>query len=261
MSASFDVPRPGPLAFPITPFHDDGSLDAVAFEARLRWMLEFELPALFVACGTGEFAYLGVDDVGALVGVAVRVAGRGTPVFAGVGRALLMARALARAAEDAGAAGLLVLPPYLLTGEQDGPFAYYQAVAAATNLGVILYRRDNAIFEPETVVRLAALPNVVGFKDGLGDEERVQRIVSTVGAALTYFNAMPTAETFQRGYAATGVSFYSHLPCSTSCPRCTGRSSTVCETQTTTESIAYCASSSCRSRSYEGACEAMPSRS
>ena len=199
----------GPLAFPVTPFGADGTLDVSTFRAHLGWMLSYRPPALFVACGTGEFASLDADEVARLVEAAVAEAGDDIPVYAGVGHGLGVAKQFARVAEDAGASGLLVLPPYLVRGEQSGLLDYYRRLANETSLPMILYQRDTAVFEPETVAELASIPNVVGLKDGLGDIERVQSIVQSVGSGLTYFNGMPTAETFQPAYAALGVPHYS----------------------------------------------------
>lgn len=209
MTVEFAITKPGPLAFPVTPFHKDGSLDLSAFRNHLRWLLNFDPPALFVGCGTGEFAALDVDEVGELVKAAVEMAGSRTPVYAGVGQGLPLARRFARAATEAGARGLLVLPPYLVVGEQEGLIAYYHALAESTEVGLILYQRDNVAFEPESVARLAEVPNIIGFKDGLGDMERIQRILSAVGSDLTYFNGMPTAETYQTVYDSLNIRHYS----------------------------------------------------
>jgi len=198
----------GPLAFPVTPLGEDLGVDVAAFEAHTAWMVEHRPPALFVACGTGEFASLSPAEAGELARAAVRVAG-GVPVFVGAGQSLPTALEFARQAEDAGAVGLLLFPPYLREAEAEGIVAYVRAVAAATSLPLVLYQRDGIAFEPSVVERLCELPTVAGFKDGLGDVERVQRLVRTIGDRLTYFNGMPTAETYQPSYAAAGVPYYS----------------------------------------------------
>src|SRR5690606_2157459 len=199
----------GPLAFPVTPFDDAGDLDLAAFEVHLARLLAHTPPALFVACGTGELAALDQDEVAALVAAAVGVAGASTPVIAGVGHGLRVAQGMVRAADAAGASGFLVLPPYLTSGEQDGLSEYYRTLADSTELPMILYQRDTARLQPATVAKLAELPNVVGFKDGLGDVELFQSIVTTVGSRLAYFNGMPTAETFQQAYAGMNAPHYS----------------------------------------------------
>lgn len=209
MTLRFDLQRDGPLAFPVTPMLPDGSLDLPAFEEHLAWLLGFEPPALFVACGTGEFASLSSSEVGQLAKAAVDMAGTGVPVYVGAGQALGVANEFARVAEAAGAAGLLLFPPYQREAEPVGVAAYCRAVAQGTELPIVLYQRDGVTFEPETLNLLLDLPNVVGLKDGIGDVERIQRIVHAVGDRLSYFNGMPTAETYQPSYAAAGVPYYS----------------------------------------------------
>jgi 5-dehydro-4-deoxyglucarate dehydratase len=86
-------------------------------------------------------------------------------------------------------------------------------VAAATALPVIVYQRDNAVFTPATVVELARTEGIIGFKDGLGDLDLMQRIVSTVRAEVPgdflYFNGLPTAEQTQLAYRGIGITLYS----------------------------------------------------
>lgn len=206
MAISFE--RAGPLAFPITPLHPDLSVDLDAFGSHISWMVDHDAPALFVACGTGEFASMSVEEMSDLARVAVD-ASRSADVFLGAGGPLSNAVACARMAEKAGAAGLLLFPPYLREFEPDGLVAYVRAVAEATTLDLILYQRDGTAYEPPLLERLVDLPNVNGLKDGLGDVERMQRTVHEIGDRLTYFNGMPTAETYQPSYAAAGVPFYS----------------------------------------------------
>jgi len=208
-ASTTDMFAGGPLAFPVTPFTPQRELDVPAFQRHVARLLAYRPPALFVACGTGELAALDQEEVGALVEAAVEVTGGSVPVIAGAGHGLRVAQGMIRAADRAGAAGFLVLPPYLVTGEQEGLLEYFGALAAITELPLILYQRDNVRLEPTTVARLADLPTVVGLKDGLGDVELMQRIVTTVGPRLAYFNGMPTAETFQAAYAGLKVPHYS----------------------------------------------------
>ncbi|MES4833752.1 5-dehydro-4-deoxyglucarate dehydratase, partial [Streptomyces anthocyanicus] len=110
--------------------------------------------------------------------------------------------------------GLLAMPPYLVLAGQEGLVRHYREVAAATPLPVIVYQRDNAVFTPESVVELARTDGVVGLKDGLGDLDLMQRIVSAVrtelpGEEFLYFNGLPTAEQTQLSYRALGVPLYS----------------------------------------------------
>src|SRR6202041_1323332 len=115
-----------------------------------------------------------------------------------------------KSAEDAGADGILLLPPYLVNAEQAGLVAHVEAVCAATKLGVIMYNRDNAVLDEVSLDRLCQrCPNLVGFKDGVGDIERMTRIYARMGDRLTYIGGLPTAETFALPYLEMGVTTYS----------------------------------------------------
>ena len=200
----------GLLFFPVTPFGPDGEVDLDAFRQHLKARLEAGPAAIFAACGTGEFISLGLDEYAALVEVAVDEAGGRVPVIAGTGYGTALATAYATAASQAGADGLLVLPPYLADGGQAGLLAHYRALADRSALDLILYQRDNALFTPQTVAELAGHPRIVGFKDGRGDLDLMRRIVGAVRHrhgpdALVYFNGLPTAEMTQLPYRAAGV--------------------------------------------------------
>jgi 5-dehydro-4-deoxyglucarate dehydratase len=149
-----------------------------------------------------------------VVATAVKEADHRVPVFAGCGGPLPTAIRLARLAREAGADGLLLMPPYLVAGPPAGLIAYTKAVAAATELPMIVYQRGSVVFDPSSAVSVAALPTVVGFKDGLGDLDRLGQIVAAVGRALPdkpfqFFNGMPTAEATVPAYRAIGVELYS----------------------------------------------------
>jgi 5-dehydro-4-deoxyglucarate dehydratase len=117
---------------------------------------------------------------------------------------------MAREAEDAGADGVLLFPPYLTEASQDGLVAHVRAVCAATRLGVTVYSRANAVYGDAAVAELAeSCPNLVGFKDGVGDLELMTRIRSRLGDRLVYIGGLPTAETFALPYLEMGVTTYS----------------------------------------------------
>jgi 5-dehydro-4-deoxyglucarate dehydratase len=200
---------PGLLSFPVTPFDAAGEVDLPRFREHIRYMAGQDPAGLFVCGGTGEFYSLGLDEYRVLVRAAVEEVGERLPIVAGVGYGARLARDFAQAAEEAGADGLMVMPPYLVVAEQEGLYQHYRALAAATRLGIILYQRDNAIFAPATVRRLAEIPNVVGFKDGYGDMERLLRIRLAAGDRLVMLNGMPTAELSQPAFLGVGVRSYS----------------------------------------------------
>ncbi len=199
----------GLLSFPVTPFTPEGEVDVPRFREHVRFMIDGGPAALFVCGGTGEFFSLDLAEYRTLVGAAVEQAAGALPIIAGCGYGTRLANEFARAAESAGADGLMVMPPYLLHAEQSGLLEHYREIASATRLGVILYQRDNAIFAPATVARLAEIPNIVGFKDGHGDMERLLRTRMAVGDRLLFLNGMPTAELSCRAFYGAGVRTYS----------------------------------------------------
>ncbi|MFF3143598.1 5-dehydro-4-deoxyglucarate dehydratase [Streptomyces sp. NPDC057927] len=144
---------------------------------------------------------------------AVEEAAGRVPVVAGAGYGTALAVRFARLAEEAGADGLLAMPPYLVVAGQEGLLRHYRELAAATSLDIVVYQRDNAVFTPETVVELARTEGIIGFKDGVGDLDLMQRIVSAVRSEVPgdflYFNGLPTAELTGLAYRGIGITLYS----------------------------------------------------
>jgi len=207
----------GPLFFPVTPFVTGGAHEGSVHPELLAEHVERGMQAgpggVFPACGTGEFhALTPAESLRAVDATIAAVAGR-VPVIAGVGGSLGQARESARNLEDLGADGLLLLPPYLVGGTQEGLFQYVRAVTAATALPVIIYHRANAQFTAQTVARvLAELPSVVGVKDGVGDVALAQQMTLSGRAQredALFFNGLLTAEASQAAYTAIGVPLYS----------------------------------------------------
>jgi len=204
----------GLLFFPVTAFGPDGGLDLDAFRAHVRAGVDAGAAAVFACCGTGEFHALTPEEFGACVAAAVEESAGRVPVVAGAGYGTALALQYARIAAEAGADGLLAMPPYLVFADQEGLVRHYSALAAGTSLDVIVYQRDNAIFTPEAVVELAQVPNIIGLKDGYGDLDLMQRIISAVrtelpGHPFLYFNGLPTAELTGLSYRGIGVLLYS----------------------------------------------------
>ena len=200
----------GLLSFPVTTFRADGTFDPVGYRENIAWVCSHGPAGLFAAGGTGEFFSLTEDEVADVVRIAVaEVRGR-FPLLAPCGYGTEMAKNLARIAETAGADGVLLMPPYLTECERDGIAAHVEAVCQSTRLGVIYYSRANATIDDVTLARLCdRCPNLVGFKDGVGDVEMMTRIYTRIGDRLTYLGGLPTAETFALPYLELGVNTYS----------------------------------------------------
>ncbi|MFE9834702.1 5-dehydro-4-deoxyglucarate dehydratase [Streptomyces sp. NPDC005551] len=199
----------GVLSFPLTSFHDDGSLDLDGFRAHLETRLATRPGAVFPACGTGEFFSLDEDEYRRVVTAAVEVTAGRVPVVAGAGYGWAQAARFARLAEDAGADALLVLPHYLVAGPQDGLVAQLEQLAARTTLPLIAYQRGQVAFTPASLRRIARIPGVVGLKDGHSDLDRLQRLTLAAPEGFLFFNGAATAEIQARAYAAVGVPAYS----------------------------------------------------
>jgi 5-dehydro-4-deoxyglucarate dehydratase len=200
----------GLLSFPVTPFDADLQFDEARYREHLAWQASFDVAGLFVAGGTGEGFSLTADEHHWVVRTAVDEIGGRVPVIASATGGTAQAVAQARAAGEAGADGLLLMPPYLTEAGQAGLIEHVTAVCRATHLGVIVYSRANAVFADRTVAQLADRnPTMIGLKDGVGDIERMTRTYARVGDRLIYIGGLPTAETFALPLLQLGVSTYS----------------------------------------------------
>ena len=200
----------GLLSFPVTHFSDDLRFDETAYRQNIAWLAQYEASGLFAAGGTGEFFSLTFDEVEQVVTAAVKETPAELPVVAPVGYGTALAVDLARAAERAGADAILLLPHYLTEASQAGLEAHVRAVCGSTDLGVIIYNRSNARYDAPTVERLAAnCPNLIGFKDGIGDIEQMTRVYSRLGNRLLYVGGLPTAEMYALPYLKLGLTTYS----------------------------------------------------
>ena len=200
----------GLLSFPVTHFTADHVFDESPYRQHISWLIEHNPAGLFAAGGTGEFFSLTLSEFSSVVKAAVAETAGRVPVLAGCGYGTAIAKEFAQSAEAAGADGILLLPPYLLNSEQAGLLVHAEAVCKSTSLGVIFYNRDNAIIDDRTLEQLCErCPNLIGFKDGVGDIELMTRIYARMGDRLTYIGGLPTAETFALPYLEMGVTTYS----------------------------------------------------
>jgi 5-dehydro-4-deoxyglucarate dehydratase len=202
--------KSGLLSFPVTHFDADLRVDEARYREHLAWQSSFGVAGLFAAGGTGEGFSLTSEEIDRVVRIAVdEVAGR-VPVLAPATGSTAQAVAQAQAAQAAGASGLLLFPPYLTEASQAGLVEHIGAVCRATDLGVIVYSRANAVLADGTVAEVAERnPNLIGLKDGVGDIEQMTRTYARVGDRLIYVGGLPTAETFALPLLQLGVTPYS----------------------------------------------------
>lgn len=200
----------GLLSFPLTDFDANGDFNAKGYAARLEWLAPYGASALFAAGGTGEFFSLTGSEYPSIIQTAVQTCKGKVPIIAGAGGPTRFAIECAQAAEKAGAHGILLLPHYLTEASQEGLAAHVEAVCKSVKFGVIIYNRGQSRFAPETVARLAERnPNLVGYKDGVGDIEAMNTMYLTMGDRLAYLGGLPTAEVYAAAYKALGTPVYS----------------------------------------------------
>jgi len=199
----------GILGFPVTPMEQDGSLNEKALEANIRFLLDNGLSAIFIGCGSGEFHAVSPSEYRTMVEIALSAAKGSVPVYTGVGGNLSHALELAKLSEELGADGYLILPPYLIEPEQEGLYQYLNAIIRSTSLNAIVYQRDNCVLTLPTLQRLLESPQLVGFKDGLGNMEMNIEFTQTIGDRLGWLNGMPMAEVTMPAYVNLGFRSYS----------------------------------------------------
>ena len=193
----------GPIGFPITPFADDLSLDLDAFRRNLRIMVAHPLAAIVAAGGTGELYSLTPEEHRQVVAAAVDECAGRMPVIAGTGYNTSLGALLAQQANEVGADGVLIFPPYYPGADEDGLFEYYRIVAAATPLGSLIYSRDWFHPSPAFVERLTAIPTLIAWKEGQADIRRLQMIRSRVGDRLCWIGG--AGDDMVPAYYATGI--------------------------------------------------------
>lgn len=202
--------KSGLLSFPVTHFADDLSFDEEGYRKHLAWLAQYPVAGLFAAGGTGEGFSLTLEETDKVVRTAVEEVAGAVPVLAPATGSTVNAVAQAKAAAAAGADGILLMPPYLTEASQAGLVEHVTQVCAATDLGVVVYSRANAVLRDEAVAVLADRnPTMIGFKDGVGSIEQMTRTYARVGDRLMYVGGLPTAETFALPLLQLGVSTYS----------------------------------------------------
>lgn len=200
----------GLLSFPVTDFDAQGNFQPSTYAKRLEWLAPYGATALFAAGGTGEFFSLVGEEYGQVIKVAVDTCKHSVPIIAGVGGPTRQAIAMAKQAEALGAKGLLLLPHYLTEAGQQGLVAHVEAVCKSVKIGVIVYNRAVCKLSAASLQQLAdRCPNLVGFKDGVGEIEAMVTVRQKLGDRFAYLGGLPTAEVYAAAYKALGVPVYS----------------------------------------------------
>jgi len=200
----------GLLSFPLTDFDDNGDFRSTTYRERLEWLVPYGATALFAAGGTGEFFSLTGDEYPFIIKTAVDTCRGKVPIIAGAGGPTRFAIACAQEAERLGAHGILLMPHYLTEAGQEGLIAHVEAVCKSVKFGVVVYSRNVCKLTPDSLAILAErCPNLIGFKDGVGDIETLVSIYQRMGDRFSYLGGLPTAEVYAAAYKALGTPVYS----------------------------------------------------
>ncbi len=177
----------GAITALVTPFRD-GRVDEDAYRQLIDWQIGQGVNGI-VPCGTtGESATLSHQEHNRVIDIAVEEARGRVPVIAGTGsNSTAEAVRLTQHAKEAGADGALLITPYYNKPTQEGLYQHYRAVAEEARFPLVLYNvpgRTGCNLLPETVARLAELPEVVGIKEATGDLKQVSDVLEKCGDRL-----------------------------------------------------------------------------
>jgi 4-hydroxy-tetrahydrodipicolinate synthase len=188
----------GSIVAIVTPMHADGSLDYPGLQKLIDWHIAEGTDGIVIVGTTGESATVNVDEHCELIRFTVEHAKKRIPIIAGTGgNSTAEAIKLTECAKEVGADAALVVVPYYNRPTQEGMFQHFQAIAHAVDLPIILYNvpgRTVADMSNETVLRLAAIKNIVGIKDATGNIGRGLELLRDVPPGFAVYSGDdPTA--------------------------------------------------------------------
>ena len=174
-------PIVGSIVALVTPMHEDGSVDYDGLRSLIDWHIAEGTDCIGVVGTTGESPTVSVQEHCEIIRVAVAHAAGRVPVMAGAGaNSTREAIELTRFSQAVGADCTLQVVPYYNKPSQEGIYQHFKAIAEAVDLPVVLYNvpgRTVADMLPETALRLAQVPGVVGIKEATGNIERAAQLI------------------------------------------------------------------------------------
>jgi 4-hydroxy-tetrahydrodipicolinate synthase len=176
----------------ITPFLENGDVDEKTLASLVNWQIQEGIHFL-VPCGTtGESPTLKHEEHLAVVDITTRTAARRVPILAGAGgndteKVIGLIAELKRLGVD----GILSVSPYYNKPTQEGIYQHYRALAESTDLPIIVYNvpgRTGSNILPDTLLRLAEIPNIAGVKEASGDISQIGEICTRAPARFRVFS-------------------------------------------------------------------------
>lgn len=188
----------GSIVAVVTPMHADGSVDFDGLRKLVDWHVDQGTHAIVSVGTTGESPTLAVDEHMKVIDVTVQQAAGRVPVIAGTGaNSTMEAIEWTRKARDLNADASLQVVPYYNKPSQEGLYQHFSSIAEAVDIPILLYNvpgRTVADMSNQTVLRLAAIENIVGLKDATGDVQRgAELIASAPEGFAVYSGDDPTA--------------------------------------------------------------------
>jgi 4-hydroxy-tetrahydrodipicolinate synthase len=201
----------GSIVAIVTPMNADGSLDFEGLNQLIDWHIAEGTDSIVIAGTTGESATVSVEEHCALIKATVAHAKGRIPIIAGAGaNSTAEAIKLTRFAKEAGADATLQVVPYYNRPTQEGMYQHFKAIAEAVDLPVILYNvpgRTVADMSNETILRLAAIPNIIGVKDATGNIGRGYDLLRLAPESFAVYSGDdPTAMALMLGGGAGNIS-------------------------------------------------------
>ena len=192
------TPIIGSVVALVTPMHDDGSIDHDALRRLIDWHIAEGTDCVCVVGTTGESPTVSVEEHREVIRVAVEHARGRVPIMAGTGaNSTAEAIELTKYAKQVGADCALSVVPYYNKPSQEGIFQHFRAIAESTDLPMVLYNvpgRTVADMQPDTALRLAQVPGIVGIKEATGEIDRACKLIKHAPKGFSIYSGDdPTA--------------------------------------------------------------------
>ena len=185
-------PIVGSIVALITPMHEDGSVDYDGLRRLIDWHIAEGTDCIGVVGTTGESPTVSVEEHCEIIRIAVEHAAGRVPIMAGAGaNSTREAIELTRYSKSVGADCTLQVVPYYNKPSQEGIYQHFKAIAEAVDLPVVLYNvpgRTVADMQPETTLRLAQVPGIVGIKEATGNIERAAQLIKHAPAGFSIYS-------------------------------------------------------------------------
>lgn len=199
----------GSMVALVTPMHTDGTIDKKSLHDLVEWHIASQTDGLVIVGTTGEATTLSDEEHFDMIATVVKQVAKRLPVIAGTGsNSTHHTVELTANAKKAGADAALIVTPYYNKPVQQGLYEHYKHVAEAVAIPIILYNvpgRTACDLLPETVARLASIPNIIGIKEATGKIERATEIHALCGKAFEIYSGDDSTEMELMFNGACGV--------------------------------------------------------